>query len=92
MNSIFVRSSRLATIAVLVAYAVVAGAIYFGIERYLEQRVDEELNTKASVLATLVHRDGKHLEFEFDDALMTEFSRKDSPEYFELRHSDGTVF
>ncbi len=57
MNSIFVRSSRLTTVAVLAAYAVVAGAIYFGIQRYLEQQVDEELNTKASVLATLVHRD-----------------------------------
>lgn len=91
MNSIFVRSSRLTTVAVLAAYAVVAGAIYFGIQRYLEQQVDEELNTKASVLATLVHRDHEQLEFEFDDTLMPEFSRKDSPEYFEVRRSDGSV-
>ena len=80
------------TIAVLVAYALVATSTYFGIARYLERRVDEALDTKAHVMATLVHRDGERLEFEFDDSLMPEFSRTRSPEYFELRLADGSVF
>ncbi|HUR29505.1 MAG TPA: HAMP domain-containing sensor histidine kinase [Planctomycetota bacterium] len=92
MNSIFVRSSRLATIAVLAAYTVVAGAVYAGIGRHLEQRADDALISKASVMATLIHRDGQRLEFEFDSALMPEFSRKRFPEYFELRLNDGSVY
>ena len=92
MNSIFVRLSRLTTATVLVAYGIVAGSIYGGIVRFLERGVDESLHTKASVLATLVRQDGERLEFDFDDALMPEFSRRDLPEYFELRRQNGRVF
>ena len=50
MNSIFVRLSRWTIATVLVAYALVGAAIYVGIVRYLEARVDEALITKASVI------------------------------------------
>ncbi|MEO6708768.1 MAG: hypothetical protein ABIP42_04275, partial [Planctomycetota bacterium] len=92
MNSIFVRSSRLTTAAVLGAYALVAGGVYFGIDRYLEQLVDDALNTKSSVFAALLHRDEERLEFEFEETLMPEYSRKHAPEYFELCNNDGSVF
>lgn len=91
MKSIFARLSLWTTTTVLVAYALVAGAVYAGIVRYLEAGVDEALLTKASVMATLVHTEEGHLEFEFDDALMPEYSRKEHPEYFELWRTDGTL-
>ncbi|HTF87791.1 MAG TPA: ATP-binding protein [Planctomycetota bacterium] len=92
MNSIFIRSSRLTTAAVLAAYTLVAGAVYFGIDRYLQRHIDAALNTKASVFAALLHRDEAMLEFEFEDDLMPEYSRKRAPEYFELCLNDGSVF
>ncbi len=61
MNSIFARLSRLTLASVLVAYALVAGAIYVGIERYLEARVDDALNIKANVMASLLHQEGSRL-------------------------------
>ncbi len=92
MNSIQGRLSRYAVATLLVLYALVASGIYVGIARYLEARVDAALQTKASVMATLVHMDGEQLEFEFDDQLMPEYSRASLPEYFELRRVDGSVF
>ncbi len=92
MNSIQGRLSRYTIATLLVLYALVAGAIYIGIARYLEARVDAALQTKASVMATLVHMDGEQLEFEFDDLLMPEYSRASMPEYFELRRADRSIF
>ena len=92
MNSIQGRLSRNTIATLLVLYALVAGAIYVGIAGFLEARIDNELRTKASVMATLVHMDDSRLEFEFDDRLMPEYSRAHLPEYFELRRANGSVF
>lgn len=62
------------------------------IEQWLLDGFDNNLLTKARVLITLFEKDEDGFEFEFADEIMPEFSRTESPEYFQFWHQNGDNF
>ncbi|GAB4321235.1 MAG: hypothetical protein Kow0059_15840 [Candidatus Sumerlaeia bacterium] len=77
----------------LVAAGLVGGAaLYWSLRAVLQANFDRALGAKARTLATLVEveADGR-IEFEFADEAMQEFSRPESPEFFQLWADGGRM-
>lgn len=72
-----------------------AGACGFGFYAWsrhtLMSRFDAALIAKAQALGALVQWDGSHLEVSPAEGLMPEFGSVQRPEYFLIRHDDGSV-
>ena len=67
----------------------------FSIEHLIRARLsaefDETLLAKARVLVTLTEQEPDKIEFDLDRDVMPEYSRADSPEYFQLQTRAGDI-
>lgn len=72
-------------VALLILFSASGAALYLGARAFIVAQFDAGLEAKARSLATLVEWEGDgKIEFEFADEIMTEYSRAESPEYFQL--------
>ena len=65
--------------------------VYYVSRRALINQFDESLASTARILAASVESDANEIELELDIQQMPEFQRPDSPTYYQLWRSDGTV-
>lgn len=72
---------------------IIAGALLdWLVIGHLYSEFDKTLLAKAANLQTLIEYENGHLEFDFDDAIFPEFSRKKNPEYFQIWIENNGVF
>ena len=89
MRSLQVRLMT-GTMAGTVILLSIAGVVIYDLMRStLLADFDLSLLTRAQALASLVEEDGGTIEAEFSERHLPEFSRRDRPDYYELRNTDG---
>ena len=89
MRSLQVRLMT-GTMAGTVILLSIAGVVIYDLVRStLLADFDLSLLTRAQALASLVEEDGGTIEAEFSERHLPEFSRRDRPDYYELRNTDG---
>ena len=65
--------------------------LYLTITNWLQNEFDRTLESKARALMTLTEQDKSGVELNFADEYMSEFERKEEPDYFQLLLDDRTV-
>lgn len=79
-------------VAVFATSAAIGAALYVGVRRALVVEHDRALAARALSLLSPGEFDHGELEFEFSPSVMEPFERRDAPDYFQIRQSDGTSF
>ncbi len=66
-------------------------ALFFVVMRALEAQFDRNLTDRVQGFASILFQTEDHVEFEFSEQIMPDYSRGERPAYFELRFADGRL-
>ena len=91
MQSLRSRLLVRVTGALVVVFAVAAGALYWLIRASLLSEFDAVLSSRAAAVAAMTEQDSLRIKLELDPAELPEFSAGRRPHYFQLWDGDETA-